>query len=102
MVEPRSSIQPMVRDAMKKRFEVLDRIVADLLGGDVDPEVHALCRFSVLGQCLFYKHMDNRLIKHFDGVIGYTEETVDRISRHITEFSLMAIRAIRDREHNHE
>ena len=100
IVESHSSLQLVVKEAMLTPFESVEAVIADLVGPSTDPVFRHLCMFSVVGQCLFYRHVDNRLLGHFGTGVEYTPATVDRLSRHITDFCLAAIEGLAQRAKN--
>lgn len=95
MFEPTAALDQLAREFARPQFERLSGIVAELIGpGATEPVVRRCC-MSIVGQCLFYKHawpMIERLIPS-QGL-----EPADRaeLARHITAFSLGAIRGLRD------
>jgi hypothetical protein len=70
----------------------LRAIVHELLDRDVDDEEVQLCAMSIVGQCVYYYHA--RPI--FERVYGqtYGPEDIERLSDHITAFSLHAIKGL--------
>jgi len=82
---------PAMRDAIQKRIRkghcLLSDILLELLGRKAGDECVDLCIASIAGQCLFYlrgRHMAARMLRH----IEVTPKGVDKLARHITEFSL--------------
>lgn len=91
MVEPTAALDRLVAEAIRPQAELLRTIVTDLLGGKPEPETARLCGMSVVGQILFYCHCQPVLIRLFPGA-KFDDGELDRLTAHITAFSLAAIR----------
>ena len=94
MVEPTEALTRIAQTFGRPQYDRLRQIIAELLGpGAADPLIRHCC-WSVIGQCLAYKHarpMIERLEP--DQSFGPPDRAV--LTRHITQFSLSAIAAIR-------
>jgi AcrR family transcriptional regulator len=92
MARPTEACVELVRSFIGPMFDTLKRIIAPLLPPDLSPFDLNLHAFSIVAQCLLYRY--HRPI----GRILVGEETyaalfdVDRLTRHITDFSLAALR----------
>ncbi|HTH46854.1 MAG TPA: CerR family C-terminal domain-containing protein [Candidatus Limnocylindria bacterium] len=91
MVEPTTALDQLVAEAIRPQAELLRAIVTDLLGGHVGAETTRLCGMSVVGQILFYCHCQPVLVRLFPGA-KFDAGELDRLTAHITAFSLAAIR----------
>ncbi len=96
MMEPTEALMALVQGAIRPEFERLQAVVCDLLGPGTDPEQVLQCVWSVTGQCLFYYHA-RPVIGFLRSEGPYSDEDVQRIARHVTQFSLAAIRCISNR-----
>ena len=93
MVEPTAALDRLVAEAIRPQSELLRAIVTDLLGGRADAETTRLCGMSVVGQIVFYCHCQPVLTRLFPAAKFDTGE-IDRLTSHITAFSLAAIRGL--------
>ena len=83
----------IVRDGIRPHFAMLKGIVSDLLGPKLaaDPERVRYAAWSVVGQCLFY-FFGQPVILRLHPEQGLGPADVDAIARHITDFSLAALK----------
>jgi AcrR family transcriptional regulator len=90
LAHPSPASTRLVRDVIRPKFErlseIIRRIRPDLSGRDLDATV-----FSVVGQCLHYK-MARPIIERIVGPEAFAEMDVEFLTRHITEFTLGALR----------
>ena len=91
MVEPTGALDRLVAESIRPQSELLRGIVTDLLGGRADAETTRLCGMSVVGQILFYCHCQPVLTRLFPAA-KFDAGALDRLTAHITAFSLAAIR----------
>lgn len=104
MIEPTPALGELFDRNVRPRALFLQGVVRELLGGAGGPGAGAAdearvhrCAASVVGQCLFYWHcrpMLGRIMPHA-GPEG-SEGGVDALAEHIAEFSLAAIRCLRE------
>jgi len=91
MVEPTGALDDLVERNLRPMFTRLVGIVGELAGKDADPEFVRLCAQSVVGQCVFYRHAQECLLR-----LGDDAETgvgrAERVADHVARFSLAAIR----------
>ncbi len=95
MFEPTPALDKLASGFARPQLERLRGIVSDLLGPGASPALVRRCAMSVVGQCLFYKHarpMLERLIP--EQGLGPADRA--ELARHITAFSLGAIRGMRE------
>ncbi len=93
MIEPTEALDELVRDVIRPLSERLHLIVRGLSGGQFSDERVRLCALSIIGQMLFYHH-NRPVIERLYGKQLYVNREVERVTRHITEFSIQAIRHI--------
>lgn len=91
MVEPTAALDRLVAEAIRPQSEMLREIVSALLGGAADPARVRLCGMSVVGQILFYCHCRPVIDRLFPGA-ELDATGLDRLTTHITAFSLAGIR----------
>jgi AcrR family transcriptional regulator len=92
MARPTEACVELVRSFIAPMFETLKRIIRPLLPAEIsqlDLNLHA---FSIVAQCLLYRY-HRPVGRILVGEEGYaTMMDVDRLTRHITDFSLAALR----------
>jgi AcrR family transcriptional regulator len=79
-----------VSNFVRPTAETLLGILHDLLSADVPEDKRRRIVFSIVGQCLHYHHARNVIPMLFGEEAARTLD-VDRLTDHITEFSLAAI-----------
>jgi AcrR family transcriptional regulator len=92
IVEPTAALSQVVDNTIRPLHARLRTIVHELLDRDADDEEVQLCAMSIVGQCVYYYHA--RPI--FERVYGqtYGPNDIERLSDHITAFSLEAIKGL--------
>ncbi len=91
MIEPTKALDELIAREVKPNSELLVGIVRELLGpAGKDPMLVRRAALSVVGQCVFYQHARAFVTRLFPN------ETMDveGLTKHITRFSLAAMRAI--------
>lgn len=97
MTEPTAALEQIIETIIRPMLALLVQILADLLGPTAREETIRLSGQSIVGQCLFYNHARSVLARLGTGT--FTHEDIERISDHITRFSLAALREVaRERE----
>jgi AcrR family transcriptional regulator len=87
MVEPTEAMNRLIEQSLRPRFELLVRIVRDLMGPTASDLEARRAAASVMGQCLFYTRCRSVITlmhpwAHFD------RAGIEDLARHITDFSL--------------
>jgi AcrR family transcriptional regulator len=96
MADPTPGVLEMlVETHFRANAEILFKLVRELLGKRATEERIRLCAFSVVGQCLFYRHCEYT-IRLMAPQQKFGPAEVERIAEHITKFALAGILAIRD------
>jgi len=93
MNEPSGVFDFIIDDIIKPSHERLCAIVAAILGPRADEATVKHCVFSIIGQCLHYRY-GRQVIMRLYPSLQFASETVERLARHITRFSLAALRRI--------
>lgn len=91
LVEPTAVLEVLIEQCIRPQFNVLMSILSELLPPDTPPE--RLHRFaaSIVGQCLHYRHA-RPVIEKLMPQQKYAVGDIEELARHITDFSLCAIR----------
>jgi TetR/AcrR family transcriptional regulator, regulator of cefoperazone and chloramphenicol sensitivity len=92
MGRPTDACVELVRSFIGPKFEMLLQILDQLLPADVPKFDRNLHAFSIISQCLLYRYHRpvGRLLV---GEEAYAALDVDRLTRHITDFSLAGLRS---------
>ena len=93
--EPTPALDRLVETYIRPQKEILSAIVTELLGPAANTERLTRCTLSVAGQCLHYA-VARPIIERVTEGYGPKAEDIDRITDHITRFSLGGIREIRE------
>ncbi len=93
MMEPTHALDDLVRDVIHPLAERLHTIVRELTLGRLPESQVAFCARSVIGQCLFYNH-SRPVIERLYGKQLYAGRDTETVSRHITVFSVNALRSL--------
>jgi AcrR family transcriptional regulator len=91
MMEPSGALDAIVREDIRPMSTMLRAIVSELLGPGADEETGRLCANSVVSQALFYHHCRPVVVRIFPDM-KFDAAGIERLTRHITEFSLAAIK----------
>ena len=91
MVEPTNAMSIIIKEMIKPRFQQLYVIVQELLGEGVEEETVRRYCFSITGQCLYYRFAQPVIMK-LNPQQKYDQSVIEKLSDHITQFSLNAIK----------
>jgi TetR/AcrR family transcriptional regulator, regulator of cefoperazone and chloramphenicol sensitivity len=89
MANPSSASDTLVREVIRPRYEMLGHILRQLCP-EADERKLAALRFSVVGQCLFYKIV-GRMAQKLTGPDLFAQLDLDYLARHITTLILAAL-----------
>lgn len=91
MIVPTAALDRVVRQVIRPLAERLSAIIRVLMprASTDDVRRHAL---SIVGQCLFYRH-SRPVLERLYGPQRFTDAEITRLAKHITQFSLAALRA---------
>ena len=93
MAEPSGVLDELVKEMVRPMFEHLRRIIRNLMGRGATDEQVRLCALSVVGQCMHY-YSGRPVLQRLFPRHPVNARAVDPIARHITQFSLLAIRQL--------
>lgn len=103
IVEHSEALDPMVTNSIQPLYIYLKEIMDQLLSRDPADqscqEQAFLCAMSVLGQCL--NHFTGQNIVSRIKPEGFNQLDIERITEHITSFSLGGIQEIKRRKNEH-
>jgi TetR/AcrR family transcriptional regulator, regulator of cefoperazone and chloramphenicol sensitivity len=92
IMQPSSACAEIAQSNIRPQFEILQSILRELLPADTSDEELHLLAFSIVGQCLFY-HVANPIIQNLVEESEHATYDVDKLSAHVTKFTLGAIDA---------
>lgn len=91
LAEPTEALDGLIDEVYRPLILQLNAIVRDLSGGDATEETIRLFTRSILGQCLYYHHA-RPVIARMTPNEQFEPDDIERLARHITQFSLAGIR----------
>lgn len=94
MTEPTFALDEIVNLTIRPRAFELQSIIRELLGDQASEEDVQLCKESISGQCVQYRHVRPILDRLYPGR-QYDDREVRRLADHITKFSLAGIKGLR-------
>src|SRR5688500_9185462 len=96
IADPTAALDGIVDEGVKPHFALIKSIVIDLLGpgaaGDADRVRY--CAWSVVAQCLFYFHARPVIMRLYPAQ-QFGPQDIEAIARHVTDFSLAAMKQMR-------
>jgi AcrR family transcriptional regulator len=93
MIEPTEALDQVVAEFMRPQAEHLQGIIRELVGPGTPPGEVRRLGLSVVSQILFYKHCRPVLERLYPGECPGAAQ-LDELTRHITDFSLAALRTL--------
>ena len=90
MAEPTRACEALVESYIRQDFELLGKILAELLPPDTPAADRHLIGFSIVGQCLHFK-IHQPIAALLVGEQELHTYDVDRLTDHITRFTLAAL-----------
>lgn len=96
LADPTPALDKIVREAIAPLHEFLGKLVHEILndnigGDDIGTTELRRCVYSILGQCLFYRH-SHPVLQRLNRELRYDHNEIEAIADHIVEFSLSGIR----------
>jgi TetR/AcrR family transcriptional regulator, regulator of cefoperazone and chloramphenicol sensitivity len=95
IVAPTAALDQVIEDVLGPLHKSLAGIVRELLG-EADSETVRLCTLSIIGQCVYYHNARKVITRLYDRT--YSLEEIERLSDHIAQFSLSAMRGLAQSE----
>lgn len=91
IVEPSGALDRVIERAIRPLHRTLGELVGEILGQGAAPEEIRRHVFSILGQCLFYRHGRHVIAKLYPDVRLDSGE-IERIAGHIFSVAISAMR----------
>ena len=94
MIEPSKALDALVDGQIRPNSERLRAVVRELIGREIDEQELWRCTFSIAAQWLFYFHC-GQVVKRLNPDQRFDAEELDRLTDHITKFSVAALKGWR-------
>ncbi len=91
LADPTSALDKIVREAIAPLHEFLGKLLREIIGEKVGAADLRRCVYSILGQCLFYRH-SHPVLQRLHNTLRYDHKEIEAIAEHIVEFSLAGIK----------
>ncbi len=94
LADPSPALDKIVVEAIAPLHEFLGRLVKEVAARKMmDADVRRSV-YSILGQCLFYRN-SHPVLQRMNPTLHYDRKEIEAIARHIADFSLPALRAVK-------
>jgi len=93
LADPTPALDKIVREAIAPLHEFLGKLVREIIGEKVGAADLRRCVYSILGQCLFYRH-SHPVLQRLHHSLCYDHKEIEAIAEHIVEFSLAGIKQL--------
>jgi TetR/AcrR family transcriptional regulator, regulator of cefoperazone and chloramphenicol sensitivity len=90
IAEPTKALDEIITIAIVPQFMLLEEIVQEILGTQVDKTTTKRCLLSILGQCLMFKH-SRSIVDRLHPELIANEAAIRATAAHIAKFSLSAL-----------
>jgi AcrR family transcriptional regulator len=91
MAQPTPIFGQVIEESFRPKCEWLKRALSELCAGRFDDTALDFAATSIIGQCTFFRQNRQVIQSLFPGLLAH-DDLIERLARHITEFSLAAIR----------
>ena len=92
LADPTPALDKIVAEAIAPLHDFLGQLVCEIADEQIEVIELRRCVYSLLGQCAFYRNA-YPVLKRLHPELNYDADEIDAIAQHITEFSLVALRA---------
>lgn len=93
LADPTPALDKIVREAIAPLHEFLGKLVHEIIGKNIGVAELRRSVYSILGQCLFYRH-SQPVLQRLHPTLRYDQKEIEAIAEHIVEFSLAGIKQI--------
>jgi AcrR family transcriptional regulator len=91
MAQPTRIFGQVIEEAFRPKCEWLKRALRELCDARFDDTALDFVATSIIGQCTFYRQNRHIIQSLFPGLLA-PDDLIPRLARHITDFSLAAVR----------
>jgi len=93
LADPTPALDKIVREAIAPLHEFLGKLLREIAGEKTgEAELHR-CVYSILGQCLYYRH-SHPVQQRLHPKLRYDQKEIAAIAQHIADFSVAGINFI--------
>ena len=93
LADPTPALDKIVREAIAPLHEFLGKLVREIAGDGIAEAELRRCMYSILGQCLYYRH-SHPVLQRLHPKLRYSRKKIEAIAAHIADFSVAGIRHI--------
>lgn len=94
MAQPTPSLGDVAEEMIRPKYDLLRRLIGDVLGLPANHRVTHLCANSIIGQVRHYA-IGRAVIARLWPELKFTPESLEQIAGHITTFSIAGMRAVK-------
>lgn len=91
IAEPTKAFDEIITTAIVPQFVLLETIIQQILGDQIDKSIIIRCFMSILGQCLLFKH-SRSIVDRLHPELIANELAIKETAAHIAKFSLAALK----------
>jgi TetR/AcrR family transcriptional regulator, regulator of cefoperazone and chloramphenicol sensitivity len=91
IAEPTKALDEIITIAIVPQFALLEEIVQEILGTQLDKMMTNRCLLSILGQCLMFKH-SRSIVDRLHPELISDEAAILATAGHVAKFSIFALR----------
>ena len=93
LADPTPALDKIVREAIAPLHEFLGKLLREIAGEKTGETELRRCVYSILGQCLYYRH-SHPVQQRLHPKLRYDQKEIAAIAQHIANFSLAGINAL--------
>ena len=93
LAEPTPVLGKIVQEAIAPIHQFVANLVCEIVGNKISEAELRRCVFSILGQCVYYRHAQP-VIQRLHPQLRYDHREIESIAIHIGEFSLAGLKQI--------
>ena len=93
LADPTPALDKIVREAIAPLHEFLGKLLREIAGEKTGEAELRRCVYSILGQCLYYRH-SHPVQQRLHPKLRYNQKEIAAIAQHIADFSVAGINFI--------
>lgn len=93
LADPTPALDKIVREAIAPLHEFMGNLVREIISEKISTAEVRRCVYSILGQCMFYRH-SHPVLQRLNVALRYDHKEIEAIAEHIVEFSLAGIKHV--------
>lgn len=93
LADPTPALDKIVREAIAPLHEFLGELVSAIAGEKISKTEQQRLVYSILGQCLFYRH-SHPVLQRLHPKLRYDQQEIEALATHIVDFSLAGIQQL--------